>query len=93
MPALPTIAESGLPGYDYSGWYGVLAPAGTPKPVIDKLAAEIARIVAAPEFREKLEGQGTEAFPSTPEQFANLIKADLGSYAKVVKAANIRLEQ
>ncbi len=93
LPALsqvPTFTEAGLPGFDARFWFGVLAPAATPKEVIDKLSAEIARILALPDIKENLRSQGMEPFTSSPEQFAALMKADLAKYAKVIKAANIR---
>jgi tripartite-type tricarboxylate transporter receptor subunit TctC len=96
LPALaqvPTFAEAGLPGLDSLGvWYGIVAPAGTPKLIVDKLAAEIAKYMALPDFKEKLIAQGLSLFYSTPEQFAALMKADTANYAKVIKAANIKFE-
>ncbi len=93
LPALsqvPTFTEAGLPGFDVRFWFGVLAPAATPKDTIDKLSAEIARILALPDIKENLRSQGMEPFISSPEQFAALMKADLAKYAKVIKAANIK---
>ena len=93
LPQVPTFPEAGLPGFEVSFWQGVLAPAGTPKAIIDKLSAEIGRILALPEMREKLASQGAEPFITTPEQFGALMKADMARYAKVIKAANIKLEE
>jgi len=90
LPQVPTFTEAGLPGFDARFWFGVLAPAATPKETIDKLSAEIARILALPEIQENLRSQGMVPFISTPEQFAALMKADLAKYAKVIKAANIK---
>ena len=92
LPQVPTFNEAGLPGFDIRFWYGVLAPAGTPKGVIDRLAAEFARIMALPDIADKLVSLGAERFVSTPEQFAALMKADLAKYARIIKAANIKLE-
>lgn len=84
--------EAGLPGLEIILWYGLLAPAGTSNAIIHKMSAEIARMTAIPEFKEKLAGQGLEPFISTPEQFAALMKADTAKYAKVIKSANIKFE-
>lgn len=92
LPQVPTFAEDGLPGFEARIWYGVLAPAGSPKPALDRLAAEIAAALGAPEIREKLAAQGQDPFVSTPAQFAALIKADLARYGKVIKTAGIKLE-
>jgi tripartite-type tricarboxylate transporter receptor subunit TctC len=91
LPQVPTFTELGMPGMDLRFWYGVLAPAGTPKDVLDKLSAEIGKIVVAPDMKDKLSGQGADPFVNTPERFAALIKADLAKYDKVIKAANIKL--
>ena len=70
LPQIPTFAEAGLPGYDVTTWYGLLAPAGTPKEINDKLSAEIARILALPDLREKLDTQGFEPLTATADEFA-----------------------
>jgi len=93
LPQVPTIMESGLKGFELKIWYGVLAPAATPRPIIDKLGSEIAKVLAAPDMRDKLVSQGMDPFTSTPDQFAALIKADFAKYAKIIKTANIKLEQ
>ena len=92
MPQLPTVSEAALPGYQAGTWYGVLAPSAVPREVIAKLNAEINKILASNEIRERLATQGAEPAGIAPEQFADLIKADLSKWAKVVKAANIKLE-
>ena len=92
LPQVPTATEAGLSGFEGKNWYGILAPAGTPVPIINKLSAEIARILALPDVREKLLGQGMEPFYSTAEQFAALMKTDLAKYAKVIKTANIKMD-
>ncbi len=91
LPQVPTFTEAGLPRFDISSWYGLLAPAGTPKEVIDKLAAEVARILALPDFKEKLDGQGFAPFVSTSGQFAALMKADSAKFARIIKTANIKM--
>ena len=89
---LPTVAESGLPGYVVEAWYGVMTPAGTPRPVIDRLATELARIVQAPDVRETLRAQGTEAVGSTPEEFSRYLRAEIDKWSKTVKAQGLRAE-
>ena len=91
LPSVPTFTEAGLPGFDMRFWYGVLAPAGTPKDVLDKLSAEIGKIIVVPDMKEKLASQGADPFVNTPERFAAIIQSDMARYDKVIKAANIRL--
>jgi tripartite-type tricarboxylate transporter receptor subunit TctC len=91
LPELPTIAET-LPGYSASGWYGLLAPAATPKPVIARLNAEAVKALRAPDVVEKLSGQGAEPVGSTPEEFAAFIRSEIDKWAKLVKAANMRTD-
>ena len=90
LPQVPTFTEAGLPGFDARFWFGVLAPAATPKEIVEKLSAEMARILALPEVKENLRSQGMDPFVSSPEQFAALMRADLAKYANVIKAANIK---
>lgn len=92
MPKVPTLAQAGLQGFDVTGWFGILAPPGTPKEIVDKLSTEIARIARLPDIKETLAGQGMVALISTPDQFTALMKADTEKFAKVIKAANIKLE-
>jgi tripartite-type tricarboxylate transporter receptor subunit TctC len=89
---IPTIAEAGVPGYEAVQWYGVLAPAGTPRPIIDRLHAEVAKALQQREVREKLSTDGAEAVGNTPEQFGAYIRAETDKWAKVVKAAGIKAE-
>ena len=93
LPQVPTFAEVGLPGFEARTWFGVLLPAGTPKEIIDKLSTELAKILAMPDIKEKLAGQGVEPFYSTPDQFDSLIKTDMVKFAKIIKTANIKLEK
>ena len=90
LPHVPTFAEGGLPAYDLKGWYGVLAPAGTPRPIIDKLSAEIGRILRLPDIREKFLTQEMEPFISNADQFAALIKSELVKFGTIIKTANIK---
>ena len=92
LPEVPTFAEAGLPGFDASAWCGILAPAATPKEIINKLSTEIARIIATPEFRENLVSQGLETLVSTPDQFAALIRTDIAKYDRIIKTANIKFD-
>ena len=92
LPDVPTFTQAGLPGYEVKSWQGILAPAKTPKPIIDKLSAEIARILRRLDVRDNLLVMGADPFVSTPQQFSELIKVDLVKYAKLIKDAKIRLE-
>lgn len=92
IPETPTFAEAGLPGLDIINWFGILAPANTPKPIIEKLSAEIGKILRMPDIRETLLSQGMDAWPSEPEQFAALIRLELATFARIVKTANIKLD-
>jgi len=92
MPELPTIAESGVPGYEMVLWIGVFAPAGTPREVVSKLNTEIVRIVGLPDIREKLDGMGVDPLGNTSEQTAEWIRREIAKYGPVVRAANIRAD-
>lgn len=93
LPDVPTAQEAGIAGMDVSQWQGVLAPAGTPKPVIDQLNAEIRKALALPDVRERLAVQGgAEIVTGSPEDLAALIGRELQSYAALIKAANIKPE-
>ena len=90
MPEVPTIAESGLPGYEALQWYGVLLPARAPRVIIDRLHQEIGAILRLPEVRERLTHEGGDVIGSTPGQFASHIENEIAKWTKVVNAANIR---
>ncbi|MBK7660918.1 MAG: tripartite tricarboxylate transporter substrate binding protein [Betaproteobacteria bacterium] len=90
LPDLPTIAEAGVPGYEYAAWYGFVAPANLPKDVLAKLNAEIVRALKLPEIADKLSGAGVIVVAGTPEEFAAHIKSEMDKAAKVIKAANIK---
>ena len=92
LPDVPTLAESGLPGFEASSWFGLLAPAGTPQPVIAGLNAEIAKWLATPEAKEKLLAQGAIAAGGTPEDFARHIAAETTKWQKVVKESGARID-
>lgn len=89
---IPTIAESGVPGYDSGAWFGLLAPAGTPKTVVDKLSDETARILKLPDVSKRISELGAEPVGSTPAQFTALIKEEIAKWAKVIKDANVELQ-
>lgn len=91
MPELPTIAESGVAGYEAATWYGMLAPVGTPKAVVDRLHGEVVKILAG-NTRQRLEAQGFEPAGTRPAEFAAYIKSEIAKWAKVIKDAGIRPE-
>jgi tripartite-type tricarboxylate transporter receptor subunit TctC len=90
LPDVPTIAEAGLPGYESTQWFGILAPAGTPRPIIDRLNQEIVRIMHG--YKERLSGEGMEVVAGTPEAFAAHIKMETEKWAKVIKAMGLKPE-
>ncbi len=92
MPDLPTIAEQGVKGFDVSSWSGLMAPAGTPKPIIDKLYKEVARIIATDDMKKFVLNTGAEPALMAPQEFGNYIKSEIAVWAKVVKTANIRID-
>ena len=92
LPDVPTFIESGLPDYDINSWVGILAPAKTPKGVVDRLNAELNAVLADPDVRERLNALGITAMPGTPESFGEEMKRDLNRYGPVVKAAGIKAE-
>ena len=91
-PDVPTLAESGLPGYDLSGWFGIWAPAGTPKPIIDVLNGAIVKVLNEPEIRARLERDGAEVIASAPAEFDRYIKSEYAKWDKVIKAARIQAD-
>ena len=92
LPEVPTIAEAGLSGFEYQGWYGVLAPGKTPRPIINQLAAEINRIIETPDAKERIASQGAVAKTSTPEEFDKLVRDEIVTRIKVWKAAGVKPE-
>ena len=89
LPAVPTVAESGVPGFEAGSWYGLLAPAATPRPIVERLNREVARILQLPDVRERFAAEAFDIPSDTPEQFTAYIKADVVKWAKVVKASGI----
>jgi len=93
LPGIPTVDESGVPGYEVSPWYGLLAPAGTPRAVVTRLSSETVRVVRSAEIREKLAAQGAEAAGSSPEEYAAVIRADAATWARVITQAGLRASE
>ena len=91
-PDLPTIAESGVPGYEVINWYGVLTPAGTSKDIVSRLNSETNRIMNLPDVKERLAAQGAETLTSTPQEFGAFIKSETAKWAKVVKFSGARVD-
>jgi tripartite-type tricarboxylate transporter receptor subunit TctC len=92
LPNIPTLAEAGVPGYDATAWFGVLAPAGTPSAIVEQLAAAIQKSVKTPEVTQAMLKGGAEPVGSTPAQFDAFYKAEVEKWAKVVKSANVQVE-
>jgi tripartite-type tricarboxylate transporter receptor subunit TctC len=91
-PELPTIGESGLPGFEVIGWFGWLAPAATPKAIVNRLHMEIVRALKQPDVRDRLVSQSTEPVGNSPQEFAAFMKSEHSKWAKVIRAANIKIE-
>lgn len=91
-PDMPTIAEAGLPGYEFTAWYGVLAPSRTPSVIVSRLQLEMANTLKLRDVRERLAGDGSDPVGNTPAEFAAVIQADIRKYAGIIKQANIRAD-
>jgi len=92
LPNVPTVAESGLPGFDYNLWVGLFAPAGTPADVVDKINRDVLRSLETADARERLTALGAEAMPMTPAEFRRFVQKEIDDSAKVIKAAGIKLQ-
>lgn len=90
LPDVPTVAEAGLPGYEYQDWWGVFAPAATPRAVVDRISQEIARALKLPDVTDQLQSQGAEARPSTPDEFTSFVRAKIEAARQVATSAGIR---
>ena len=90
LPDVPTVSEAGVPGYEAVIWLGIMAPAGTPKPIVDKLNAEIRRIVALPEVKGAWEKQGAVAMSMAPDEFARFMREDIDKWARIVKVSGAK---
>lgn len=93
LPQVPTIIESGVPGYEFSTWYGLIAPRATPKAMLDRLSQATAKVLAAPEVSNKLQQTGLEPQASTPEEFSKFLRADIEKWRKVIETAGIPKQQ
>jgi tripartite-type tricarboxylate transporter receptor subunit TctC len=91
-PDIPTVAEAGVPGYEVTVWFGLVAPAGTPREIVQKLNAEVVKILAMPDVRERFLAQGVEPVGSTPEQFGEHIRGQMAKWSKVVQDAGVKAE-
>jgi len=89
LPEVPTISEAGVPGYEYSTWYGLLAPAATPRAIVDRLGKTTVAVLDSPETRQRYQSQGMDPIPSTSARYAAYLKSETEKWAKVVRAANI----
>jgi tripartite-type tricarboxylate transporter receptor subunit TctC len=92
LPAVPTIGEAGVPGFEANAWMGWFAPAGTPREIVAKLQGQIAAIMREPEMKQRLVSEGAEPAGGTPEQFAEFLKTDRAKWSKVIQAARIRVD-
>jgi tripartite-type tricarboxylate transporter receptor subunit TctC len=92
LPDVPTIAEAGVPGYEATIWLGLMAPAGTPKPIVDKLNAEVGKILRRPEVKEAWAKQGAEPLVMTPDEFDKYLRTDIDKWAKVIHTAGIKVQ-
>jgi tripartite-type tricarboxylate transporter receptor subunit TctC len=92
LPEIPTLAEAGMPAFDRYTWFGMFAPAGTPRDIVARVNAEVATALKAPDLLERFAAAGAEAVGSTPEQFVERIKSDAAKWAEVIKAANVKVQ-
>jgi len=92
LPDLPTVAESGVPGYEVSAWFGIFAPAGVPQPVVQRLNAEFVRAMQQPDLRQRLASQGAEPLTSTPAEFAAYLRSEIDKWGKVVKVSGMKVD-
>lgn len=92
LPDLPTVAESGLPGFEASQWYGVLVPAGTPRPIVARLNSELVKVIRLPELTERIVNEASIPIGSTPEEFSAWLKSEIAKWAKIVKFSGARVE-
>jgi tripartite-type tricarboxylate transporter receptor subunit TctC len=92
LPDVPTVKEAGTEGYEMKNWYGLLAPAGTPKAIIDKLNAAIVKVVSSPEIKEQFYAQGSEPTSNSPQEFSQFIREETERMSKLVKKAGIKIE-
>jgi tripartite-type tricarboxylate transporter receptor subunit TctC len=92
LPDVPTVAQAGLPNYEVTTWYGVFAPAGTPRPIVNRLNGELVGIMASPEVKQRLAGLGTDPVTSTPDEFAAYLKQEIAKWGDVIRKAGLRAD-
>lgn len=91
-PEIPTVAESGVPGFEFDVWYGVVFPGGTPRPIVMKTYGEIARLMKSPALKDRYMAAGLEPVSNTPEEFSELIRREVPKWKKIAKQANIQVD-
>ena len=92
LPELPTVAETGLPGYEVSAWFGIFAPAGLPQPVAKRLNAEFVKVMREPDLKQRLASLGADPLTSTPEEFSSYLRSEIDKWAKVVKTSGMKVD-
>jgi tripartite-type tricarboxylate transporter receptor subunit TctC len=92
LPDVPTVAESGIPGFEWDQWYGLFAPAKTPRAIVNQLSREMARVLALPTIRERLAVRGSVPKPSTPEEFDKFVRVEVSRIGKAIRDGGIKLE-
>jgi len=92
IPDVPTLSEAGLPGYEATNWWGIVAPAGTPRPIVERLHRELNAVIASAETRKRFEAEGADAMPMSSAEFGRFITTEIAKWARVVKDANIRAD-
>ncbi|MBI4195760.1 MAG: tripartite tricarboxylate transporter substrate binding protein [Betaproteobacteria bacterium] len=92
LPNVPTIAESGLPGYEVTNWYGVMVPTGVPRDILGRVHADLVRVLQMPEVRQRFAGEGGDVAPNTPEQFAAFVKSEIAKWSKAVRDSGARID-
>jgi tripartite-type tricarboxylate transporter receptor subunit TctC len=92
LPQVPTVAEAGVPGYEFTNWFGLVAPAQAPRPVIQKLHADVSKVLQSPELRMELEKMGADVINNTPEQFGEQIQSDTQKWGEIIRKANVKAQ-
>ncbi|MBC8023850.1 MAG: tripartite tricarboxylate transporter substrate binding protein, partial [Burkholderiales bacterium] len=92
LPDVPTLSEAGLPGYEATNWWGVVVPAGTPRPIIERLHKELTAVIVSPETRKRFEAEGADALPMSSAEFGRFISVETAKWARVVKDSGIKAE-
>src|SRR5207253_351863 len=92
LAEVPTVAEAGLPGFEFDTWYGVFAPGATPRTLVNRISADIVRVLNLPEVRERLAVRGAVPKPSTPDEFDRFVRTDIDKLARIVKAAGVKAQ-